>query len=126
MRRRLVVDYLVYFVVRVMICVAQAMRIETGHRIAQGLAWLFCDVLKVRRAVVEDNLMHAFPELSPAARQALARRMWEHLFLLAIEAAHTPRKIHETNWRDYVTLTHEAELVHALLDDRPVLVVTGH
>jgi len=27
--------------------------------------------------------------------------MWDHLFLLVLEVAHAPRKIHETNWRQY-------------------------
>lgn len=125
MRQKLV-DFLVYFAVRILICVAQAMRIETGHKVACAVAWLFCDVLHIRRAVVDDNLAHAFPEMSPDERQQLARRMWVHLFDLVLEVAHTSRKIHETNWRDYVKLTNKAELVHALLDDRPVLVVAAH
>ena len=120
------VDYLVYVVVRILICMVQAMRIETGQRLARGLAWLFCDVLHIRGGVVDDNLAHAFPEMSAAERAKLTRRMWEHLFLLVLEVAHTPRKIHETNWRDYVRLKNEAELVRALLDDRPVLIVTAH
>ncbi len=45
------------------------------------------DVLRVRGRVVEDNLLHAFPELSPDARSDLTRRMWEHLFLLGVEMA---------------------------------------
>ncbi len=124
--RRQIVDFSVYVVIRILICVAQAMPMETGQRIARGLAWLFCDLLHVRGAVVDDNLAHAFPELSAAARLRLARQMWEHLFVLVIEVAHTPRKIHETNWREFVTLTNEAELVRALLDDRPTLIVTAH
>ncbi len=52
--------------------------------------------------------------------------MWEHLFLLVLEVAHTPRKIHQTNWRDYVRLTNEGELVRLLLDDRPMLIVAAH
>jgi Kdo2-lipid IVA lauroyltransferase/acyltransferase len=126
MRRQQVVDYLVYVVVRILICVVQAIRIETGHRVARGLAWLFCDVLHVRAAVVDDNLAHAFPELSPADRPRLARRMWEHLFLLVLEVAHTPRKIHETNWRDFVRLKNDDQLVRSLLDDRPLLIVAAH
>ena len=47
MRQR-IVDYLVYWVVRVLICLVQAVPIETGQRIARGLAWLFCDVLRIR------------------------------------------------------------------------------
>ena len=126
MRWRRIVDYLVYVVIRTLICIVQAMRIETGQRVARGLAWLFCNVLRVRQGVVDDNLAHAFPEMSPAERLRLARRMWEHLFLLVLEVAHTPRKIHETNWRDYVSLTNKVELVNCLLDDRPVLIVSAH
>ena len=126
MRRRQIVDFLVYLVVRILICIVQAMRMETGQRLARRLAWLFCDVLRIRGGVVDDNLAHAFPDMSPAERLRLARRMWEHLFLMVLEVAHTPRKIHETNWRDYVRLSNEAELVRILLDDRPLLIVTAH
>jgi Kdo2-lipid IVA lauroyltransferase/acyltransferase len=124
--RRQIVDFLVYVVVRILICVVQAMRLETGWRLARRLAWLFCDVLRIRAGVVDDNLAHAFPELSATERLQLARRMWEHLFLLVLEVAHTPRKIHETNWRDYVQLTRDDQLVRFMLDDRPVLIVAAH
>ena len=67
--RRRIADFLVYVVVRVLICMVQAMRIETGQRLARKLAWLFCDVLRVRGEVVDDNLMHAFPEMSAAQRR---------------------------------------------------------
>lgn len=125
MRRR-ILDYLVYVVVRILICIVQAMRIATGHRLARRLAWLFCDVLRIRQNVVDDNLAHAFSEMTPRERLDLSRRMWEHLFLLVLEVAHTPRKIHETNWREYVTLTNQKELIHCLLDDRPALIVSAH
>ena len=100
--RQQLVDFAVYVVVRVLICVAQAMRMETGQRVAGTLAWLFCDVFHVRSGVVDDNLAHAFPELSARERLQLARQMWEHLFLLVLEVANTPRKVHETNWREFV------------------------
>jgi KDO2-lipid IV(A) lauroyltransferase len=126
MRRQQIIDYLVYVVIRILVCIIQAIRIETGHQIARGLAWLFCDVLHLRRSVVDDNLTHAFPEMSPAERLRLARGMWEHLFLLVLEVAHSPRKIHETNWREFVELKNKAELVEYLLDDRPLLIVSAH
>lgn len=126
MQRKQVVDYLVYVAVRILICMVQALRIETGRSVARGLARLLGDVLKIRAAVVDDNLAHAFPEMAPAERKQLAGRMWEHLFLLVLEVAHAPRKIHETNWRDHVKLTNEAGLVRMMLDDRPLLIVTAH
>lgn len=121
-----IVDFLVYLVVRVLICMVQAMRIETGTVLAGRLAWLFCDVLRVRAEVVDENLAHAFPELTEAQRRRLARRMWEHLFLLVLEVAHAPRKIHETNWRDYLVLRNKERLVPLLLSGRPTLMVTAH
>lgn len=124
--KKAVVDYLVYVVVRILICVAQAIRIETGKTLADGVAWLFCDVLRVREQVVDENLRHAFPEWSETQRGRVKRRMWRHLFLLVLEVAHAPRKIHETNWRRYVRLKDSDRLVRLLLDDRPTLIVTAH
>lgn len=126
MKRRLIVDYLVYVVVRILICIVQAIRIETGERFAHALAWLFCDVFRIRSKVVDENLAYAFKEMTPTERARLTRQMWEHLFLLVLEVAHTPRKIHQTSWRDFVGLDNQKELVCALLDDRPTLIVTAH
>ncbi|MBN2218240.1 MAG: lysophospholipid acyltransferase family protein [Pirellulales bacterium] len=121
-----VLDYLVYLLVRVLICIAQALRIETGRRIACWFAWLLGDVLRVRRDVAEENLRHAFPEWSDQRRTMVLKRMWEHLFLLVLEVAHAPRKIHETNWRRFVRLKNQDQLVRLLLTDDPTLIVTAH
>jgi Kdo2-lipid IVA lauroyltransferase/acyltransferase len=126
MSLRTAVDYLVYLVVRILIGIVQAIPLEMGVSIARGLAWFFCDVLEIRGKVVDENLRHAFPTLSAAARHRLARRMWEHLFLLVLEVAQTPRKIHETNWRDFIKLENDDYLVRLLLEKKPLLVVTGH
>lgn len=115
-----------YLAVRCVVCVAQAVSLDTAQRIARWLAWLFAEVLGVRRRVVEENLRYAFPKMNEQQRRALARRMWEHLFLLAIEVAHAPRKIHETNWRTHVRLRGEDELLRLVFSDRPVVIVTGH
>lgn len=126
MQRKRIVDFLVYSLVRVLICLVQALRMETGRMLGVLLARLFCDVLRIRAEVVDENLAHAFPALTRAHRKQLARRMWEHLFLLVLEVAHAPRKIHETNWRRYVTLRGEKRLVSLLLSDRPTLIVAAH
>jgi KDO2-lipid IV(A) lauroyltransferase len=76
--------------------------------------------------VVDDNLRHAFPELPPAERKRLARRMWEHLLVLVYEVAHASRKIHQTNWRRYVRLVGMDRGVRLLLGVRPTVIVTAH
>lgn len=121
-----VLDYLAYVAVRLFICVIQAMRVETAHAIARSLAWLAADVLHVRGKILQNNLSHAFPELKSEERNKIVREMWEHLFLLVVEVAHTPRKIHETNWRDHVRLRNSEIVVGELLSDRPTILVTAH
>ncbi len=119
-------NFLVYLVVRILICVVQALHIETASRLARGIAWFFAEVIRIRAGVVDDNLAHAFPHLSVESRRKLAREMWDHLFLLVVEVAQTPRKIHETNWRDYACLHNSADIVRLLLSDRPTLIITAH
>ncbi|NQU23620.1 MAG: lysophospholipid acyltransferase family protein [Candidatus Nealsonbacteria bacterium] len=126
MQRKQIGDYLVYLAIRVLICIVQAMPIDTGRSVARWLAWLFCNVLRIRADVVDENLAHAFAELSSTERRRLTRRMWEHLFLLVLEVVHAPRKIHETNWRHYISLRDEDRLVRLLLSDRPTLIITAH
>lgn len=126
MLRKRVRDYLEYLGVRILICAVQMTPLSTGRVWAAWLAYLANDVVRLRGELVDENLRHAFPQWSADQRRRLARRMWEHLFLLVLEVAHTPRKIHETNWRKYVRADRVADLVRCLLDDRPTIIVTGH
>jgi KDO2-lipid IV(A) lauroyltransferase len=127
-RRGSLWDYIVYVMVRLAICLVQAIDIDAAQRMSRGLAWFMAEVLRIRGRVVDDNLRHAFPRQTACQRRALARRMWEHLLLMAVEVAHAGRKIHETNWRDYIELDHPnvAPMVELLLSDQPKLMVSGH
>ena len=126
LRPRNVVDYLAYLVVRVFVCVVQAMPVERCAGVARFLATMCASVLKIRRRLVEENLKHAFPEMTAAERKRLAWQMWEHLFLMVVEVIHAPRKIHRTNWRDYVTLVNADQIIRTFFDDRPSIIICGH
>ncbi len=119
-------DWLVYLLVRLAICFVQAISLESCHAIARLLAWVACDVIRLRQRVVEGNLRQAFPDLSADERRELAWRMWEHLILMGCEIAQAPRKIHETNWRHYFHFNGKREMVAYLLDPRPTIFVSGH
>jgi KDO2-lipid IV(A) lauroyltransferase len=121
-----VVDYLAYLVVRILVCIVQAMPVDTCAAASRWLATLCCDVLRFRQGVIDDNLRHAFPEMSPAERHGVNWKMWEHLFLMAIEVMHAPRKIHDTNWRDYTTPKNHDALMRAFFDQRPTVIILGH
>ncbi|MCH5375889.1 MAG: lysophospholipid acyltransferase family protein [Planctomycetes bacterium] len=119
-------DWLVYLLARSFVCLVQALSPETCHTISRWLAVLACDVIGLRRSTVDENIHHVYPESTPAQRRQLARRMWEHLFLMVCEIALAPRKIHETNWRRYMRIRRKREAVQYLLDQRPVILVSGH
>ena len=119
-------QYLGYLSLRFVVCIVQALPISLCCYGVRMLATLFCDVLRIRREVTEENLLHAFPEMSDAQRRRLTWRMWEHLFLFAVEVIHSSRKLHPTNCHHYVRFKGEAEAVRALLDERPLVHLTAH
>ncbi len=126
MRWRRAFDFLVYLLVRVVISVVQALPLSACARGAELLATLFCDVLGVRRRVVEENLLTAFPDLPQSERERIAWRMWRHLFLMSAEIAHTPRKVHRTNWREHSRIVHLETFVRTLLAGRPLVLISAH
>ncbi len=119
-------QYFGYVTARILIAVVQATPLAVCEEVAGWLSILAVDVLRVRRGVIDENLASAFPQWSLQRRRQLAREMWAHLLLFICEVAHAPRKIHETNWRQYIQLSGARELMKALLDDRPLLVVSAH
>jgi KDO2-lipid IV(A) lauroyltransferase len=116
---------LVYLLVRTLLCVIQALPMSACQAFCRGLATLACK-LKVRRKIVEENLRHAFPELSENERNDIAWRMWEHLFLMLIEMAHAPRKIHDSNWRDYLQFVNDGEMIARLWSGKPNVFLSAH
>src|SRR5688500_16658426 len=52
--------------------------------------------------------------------------MWEHLVLMVCKIALLHRKIHETNWRKYVTIPNKREWILAVSKAGPKVCVTGH
>jgi KDO2-lipid IV(A) lauroyltransferase len=119
-------DFGVYLLVRLVISVVQALPLSASERGAGLLATLFSGVLRVRRAVVDENLRIAFPRLSDHQRGQIAWRMWRHLFLMSAEIALTPRKVHRTNWREHSRIVHLEQFVRVLLGGRPLVLISAH
>lgn len=119
-------DYLVYLLIRVVLCVLQALSLQAGKSFAIGFAFFFTKILPLRRRLLRQNLQTAFPELDEKDRQEIIRTMWEHLFLMGVEAALANRKIRDRNWTDHIRLVGAEPLLGLLHQDRPVILVTGH
>ena len=119
-------DYSLYLFVRLIVCLLQALPLENGVQLARGAGWLAGRLLRSRQKIVLDNLAHAYPKLSAKERKNLAQEMWSHLFLSILESALAPRKIHETNWRQYIDFTNDEGLMQFYLEGRAVLLTSAH
>jgi KDO2-lipid IV(A) lauroyltransferase len=119
-------EYAEYLAARAWICLIQALPLETCQAWGRRFAWLYWHVLRLRRRVIDANLRTAFPHATDCERAAIAMRMWEHLSVMLAEIAHAPRKVHRTNWRHHSRIPTMEAMVRRLLDDRPLVIVSGH
>jgi Kdo2-lipid IVA lauroyltransferase/acyltransferase len=115
-----------YLAVRAALSLVQALSPGACAAATRWFAWLAADIFRIRGRIVDENLAIAFPEKSSAERQEIARQMWRHLLLMVCEIALLQRKIHETNWRRYVTLPNKREWILAVGQAGPKICVTGH
>ncbi len=120
------IDFGVYIVVRAVIAIIQALPLASCEKIAGVLATLFGRVLRIRGDIVDENLRIAFPALSAEERAAITWQMWRHLILMMVEIAQTPRKVHETNWKEHSQIVNQELFVRTLLSGRPLVVISGH
>jgi KDO2-lipid IV(A) lauroyltransferase len=125
--RSIVVDFTVYAVVRVLVCIIQALSLPQARSLAAGLAWLAYRLDRRHRLVAHENLAHAFADrFSEAEKAVLVASVYRHFCTVLVEIIHLPRKVHANNWRQFLDLRGGRQIVEALLSGRPLLLVTGH
>jgi Kdo2-lipid IVA lauroyltransferase/acyltransferase len=126
-QRSRIADYLVYLVIRFIVCILQALSYQQARRLAAGLAWLAYRLDRRHRAVALDNLTHAYgDQLSPAERDRMVRGVYLHFCTLLIELVHLGRRLHPCNWRASLELVGGRMLVDGLLSGKSLLIVTAH
>lgn len=125
-QRSAVAAYLVYLIVRVVVAVLQSLSLRAACRFSELLAWLAYHVNRRHRRVADDNLRHAYPDLSTGDRDRTIRAVYRHFCLMMVEILFMPRKVHITNYKDYLRLRLDPHLVRTLLGGRPILLITGH
>jgi KDO2-lipid IV(A) lauroyltransferase len=124
--RSVALDYLVYLIVRVVVCVLQALPYRLALNAADGLAWLAYRVNRRHRLVADDNLKHAFPDLDDGERDRLVRGVYRHFCRLLVQIIHVPRLLRVSNWKEHVEMIGWEVLFDVALTGRPMLMVTGH
>jgi KDO2-lipid IV(A) lauroyltransferase len=123
---RKAIDFGAYLLVRVLIALIQALPLAACEKIANLLATVAGRVLRIRGNVVEENLRIAFPDISTEERAAITWQMWKLLILMIMEIAQTPRKVHETNWKEHSRIVNQELFVRTLLSGRPLVIISGH
>jgi KDO2-lipid IV(A) lauroyltransferase len=126
-KRSAFVDYVVYLVVRIFVCILQALSFETACRFAGFLAWVIYKVDKRHRQVAIENLQKAFPgQYNDAQIDVMVRGVYEHFCTVLIEIIHMPRRYHLHNYKQSAVVHEPERLADAYLTGRPVLFVTAH
>ena len=122
-------DCAVYLLIRVLVCVVQALSWPWALGFAHLLAAFAYRMDRRHRAVADDNLRHAFPELSPAQRAALVRSTYEHFAAMAVEIIRLPRSLRPANVDDFFHWADPQDLDRMFAwwrSGRPLLGLTGH
>lgn len=120
-------DYPIYLVVRLVVCVMQALSTRQAYALADAIAALAYRVDKRHRLVAHENLKHAFGDrYDEAGRDSIVRGVYRHFFRMVVEMLQIPRKLHATTWRDRIELTGHREIVDRLLRGGPVILLSGH
>lgn len=126
-RRRPVLDYLVYLAVRLIVCIAQALTIEQSYRLGYWLAGLGFRFNRRHRNVALENLRAAFGDrYTEAERLEIVEGVYRHFLGVVMEILHIPRKLHPNTWRRYITLVAHEPVIERMLDERPVILLSGH
>lgn len=126
-RRVAVLDYSVYLIVRLIVCLMQSLSIERSYALARVLARIAYRLDARHRKVADQNLILAYgAELDAAGRDRIIKGVYEHFFMVLMEILHIPRKLRPTTWRKYVTLVNYEPVLNGLLDGGPMIMLTGH
>ncbi len=125
--RNRIVDYSVYLLARLLVCILQALSVEQSYVLARFLANLLYHIDKRHRIVGMENLNAAFGDrYNEAERDQLVRGVYEHFCMMLMEILHIPRKLHPETWRDRITLVGHEKVLDRMLTGGPVILLTGH
>ncbi|MCO8125068.1 lysophospholipid acyltransferase family protein [Stieleria sp. TO1_6] len=118
--------FISYLVVRLVIGLIQTMPLDMGDSLCRILAQFANGRLKIRRRTSAENLSRIFPDATDDQHRAIESGMWHHLLLMVCEIAWAQRRLHLTNWTQYVSFRNNRDILRHCLAKRPVVMVSGH
>jgi KDO2-lipid IV(A) lauroyltransferase len=128
-KRGAVFDYTVYLLVRIVVCIVQALSWRSALALARACGWLMYRVDHRHRLVAAENVRYAFPNLDEPGVDRLVRASYMHLTTVLVEMMRIPRVFHSGTIDHFVKHAHPGNLalIRAwVATGRPRLVLTGH
>jgi KDO2-lipid IV(A) lauroyltransferase len=121
-----IIDWLLYFLLRVLIVFLYLFDVETNLNTACILGRLLWKHYHRGRNRALDNLRASYPEKSEQWIWQTGRRSFEHLVMLTIDILFTPRLVKRYNWRDYSRYKNIERAKWMMLEGQGLLMVGAH
>ncbi|MBY0311149.1 MAG: lysophospholipid acyltransferase family protein [Phycisphaerales bacterium] len=115
-----------YLAVRAFLATMQVGDLSSNLRTARAVARRYAAFEKRRVQRTMDTIGVAFPGMPEAERHEHAMQAYEHLFMLGVEMAYTPRLITPDSWPQYLRLIGLEPAARLMLTGRPCVMITGH
>jgi KDO2-lipid IV(A) lauroyltransferase len=120
------VDWLHYFMLRVLIVFLYLFNVETNLNFACFLGRLLWKHYHRGRKRALDNLHASYPEKSERWIRQTGRRSFEHIAMLAIDVLFTPRLVKTYNWRNYSRYKNTERAKWLMQEGRGLLMIAAH
>ena len=127
--RSAVIDYSVYLLVRIAVCIVQTLSWRAALALARACAWIAYRVDRRHRLVATANVRCAFPNFDEAAVDRLVRASYLHLTTMLVEMMRLPRILRPATVGHFVKHAHPGDLALIcawVATGRPRLVLSGH
>ncbi|MFN7022418.1 MAG: hypothetical protein ACK4WH_13970, partial [Phycisphaerales bacterium] len=120
-----ILHYPAYLAARAAIATMLTGDLESNLRAARALGrgWARFEPRRVLRAM--DAIAVAFPQMGVDERRRRAIESYEHLFMLAVEMAYTPRLMTNDAWSERIRVGNLGRTVRHLVSGRPCVHITG-
>jgi KDO2-lipid IV(A) lauroyltransferase len=124
--KNLILDGLVYILMRLLIVVLNLFPVEWDLRLARALGRLLWRCYKRGRRRALENLRVSYPEKEEAWILQTARHSFEHIAMLGVDVLLTPKLVRKDNWQQYATFKHVERPKWLMQEGKGLLLVTGH
>ncbi len=125
-KHNLILDWLLYVVVRILVIFLSLFDVETNLRFACLLGDLLWKHYTRGRERALENLRASFPEKPEDWIQWTGRRSFQQLTMLTIDILFTPRLVRKHNWRQYSRFRYAEQAKWMMHERKGLLMVTGH